>query len=141
VDSSTALYAVGDKTVKPFTADFMLNGKPFSMELDTGATVSIISKAKFHQVFPNVNLQHSNVKLHAYSGESISILGQLEVDVIYGNQQAKLPLVVVSGNGPSLFGRDWMLKIQLNWTVLLVILHWIIYWITTVSCLNQDLVS
>ena len=34
VDSSTALYAVGDRTVKPFTVDVLLNGKPFSMELD-----------------------------------------------------------------------------------------------------------
>ena len=105
---------MGDKTVKPFTVDVLLNGKPFSMELDTGATVSIISNATFQQVFPNVDLQPSSVKLHAYSGESISVLGQLKVNVTYGNQQAKLPLVVVSGNGPSLFGHDWMLKIQLN---------------------------
>ena len=110
VDSFTALYVVGDKTVKPFTVDVLLNGKPFSMELDTGATVSIISNATFQQVFPNVDLQPSSVKLHAYPGESISVLGQLKVNVTYGNQQAKLPLVVVSGNGPSLFGRDWMLK-------------------------------
>ena len=41
--------------------------------------------------------------------------GELEVQVNYGSQSHKLPLLVVAGKGPSLFGRDWLQHIQLNW--------------------------
>jgi len=39
----------------------------------------------------------------------------MEVEIHYGYQIAKLPLVVVSGEDPSLLGCDWMMKIKLNW--------------------------
>lgn len=39
---SLGLYAV-DKSVKPFTVDLKLNGKPLCIKLDTGATVSLHS--------------------------------------------------------------------------------------------------
>jgi len=60
---------------KPFAVDVMLNGKPLTMELDTGATVSIISNETCWQLLPNVNLQPCNVKLHSYSGVAIIVLG------------------------------------------------------------------
>ena len=33
----------------------------------------------------------------------------------YADQEASGTLPVVSGNGPSLMGRDWLQKIHLNW--------------------------
>ena len=42
-------------------------------------------------------------------------MGQTEVEVCYEEQQVKLPLLLVKGEGPSLFGRDWLTKISLNW--------------------------
>jgi len=72
------------------------------MELDTGATVS---QSTFKRLFPGTELQQSSTKLHSYSGESISVLGQLQVDVSYDDQCVALPLLVVSGKGPNLFGR------------------------------------
>ena len=112
---SLGLYAVNDKSVKSFTVDLKLNGKLLCMELDTGATVSLVSEKTFHQLFPSTTLQPSSIQLHSYLGESITVVGQVEVEVNYGTQTVKLPLIVVSGDGPSLFGRDWMTKIQLNW--------------------------
>ena len=38
-----------------------------------------------------------------------------QVEVCYEEQRAKLPLLVVEGEGPSLFGRDWLTKIRLDW--------------------------
>ena len=37
------------------------------------------------------------------------------MEVKYGEQTVKLPLVVVHGEGKSLFGRDWMTEIKLDW--------------------------
>ena len=112
---SVGLYAISEKSVKPFIVDLKLDGKPFSMELDTGATVSLVSAKTFHQLFPGTELQPTTTQLHSYAGESIPVKGQVEVEVKYGQQSAMLPLVVVNGEGPSLFGRDWMMKIQLDW--------------------------
>ena len=112
---SLGLYAVNNKSVKPFTVDLKLNGKPLCIELDTGGTVSLVSDKTFCQLFPSTALQPTSTKLHSYSGETIKVMGQVEVEVNYGAQTVKLPLIVISGDGPSLFGRDWMTKIQLNW--------------------------
>ena len=37
------------------------------------------------------------------------------MEVCYKQQKLTLPLVVVEGNGPCLFGRQWLEKLRLNW--------------------------
>ena len=39
----------------------------------------------------------------------------------YGDQIAKLALVVVAGEGPSLFGRNWLKYLRLNWSEIVAI--------------------
>ena len=53
--------------------------------------------------------------MRSYSGESIEVLGETDVTVSYEQQQAQLPLIVVRGTGPSLFGRNWLANIRVNW--------------------------
>ena len=38
----------------------------------------------------------------------MEVVGQLRVRVKYGSQEEKLVLVIIGGNGPSLFGRNWL---------------------------------
>ena len=54
-------------------------------------------------------------KLKTYSGETLPILGTLNVQVSHNKQKAGLALVVVTGSGPSLLGRDWLKKLKLDW--------------------------
>ena len=42
------------------------------------------------------------------------MLGQIRVHVRH-NDQADLPLLIVKGDGPSLFSRNWLKRIRLNW--------------------------
>ena len=53
--------------------------------------------------------------LTTYTGEKLSILGKLIIDVKHCKQHKQLPLYVVKGNGPSLLGRNWLTEINLNW--------------------------
>ena len=46
----------------------------------------------------------------------MQIMGQLNVHVQSNGQTAALVLVVVAGDGPSLFGRNWLKYIRLNWS-------------------------
>ena len=79
------------------------------MEVDTGATYEQL----WQENRPKLN------KLRTYSGEMLKVLGSITVDVNYEAQKEQLPLLVVAGNGPSLFGKNWLLKIRLDWTELL----------------------
>ncbi|KAL1479093.1 hypothetical protein MTO96_052149 [Rhipicephalus appendiculatus] len=47
----------GQPTVPPFLCTLEMFGKPFPMELDTGASVSVMPMDKFQRVFPEVSLE------------------------------------------------------------------------------------
>ena len=78
------------------------------MELDTGAAVLLVSYKTYEKLLSNKPLEKSTTQLTTYSGESIKVQGVVNVDVTCEGQQATLPFVVVEGNGPDLFGRNWL---------------------------------
>ena len=91
------------------------------MELDTGATLSLISEKTYKETFPAEtapSLQASNAQLKTYTGEVIKVLGAIEVEVTHNEQKKQLNLLVVAGEGPSLLGRDWLSHICLDWSTL-----------------------
>ena len=53
--------------------------------------------------------------MHTYSNELLQDLGQFEVKAQYNRQTLQLPLIVVEGKGPTLFGQDWLSQIRLDW--------------------------
>ena len=88
-----------------------MEGKPVKMELDTGAPVLLMSWSKFNSIFPGHGLEPCdllNVPMQTYLGEPIRVKGQAQVEVCYEQQQVKLPLVVVEGDDPSIFGCQWL---------------------------------
>ncbi|XP_016520874.1 uncharacterized protein K02A2.6-like [Poecilia formosa] len=85
------------------------------MEIDTGAAKSVISYPTYLKKFSHLPLQPAKVKLKAYNGGCISVLGQFVAKVEYEDQVTDLPLLVVRGHGASLCGRNWLTKLQLNW--------------------------
>lgn len=78
------------------------------MEIDTGATVSIISNETRKKLFPEAILAKSSLLLKTYTDEAMPVAGEMNVVVKYGLQTENLTLTVVEGSGPSLFGRDWL---------------------------------
>ncbi|XP_011408756.1 PREDICTED: uncharacterized protein K02A2.6-like, partial [Amphimedon queenslandica] len=102
--------------VDPIQVNVTINGKELVMELDTGASVSIISEKTFDDVLrETITLQPSKVSLTSYSGHELKVIGQAEVMITYQSLVVTVPLVVVRGKGPSLFGRNWLQKIKLDW--------------------------
>ena len=92
-----------------------LNGKTLNMVLDTGACVSVISLKLYRDLFDNIPLRKSTIKLRAFNGQPLKVEGAIDVVVEYDNQRAKLPLYVLKVAGPALFGRNWLRHIKLNW--------------------------
>ncbi len=101
---------------KPLAVEVKLDGKPLSMEWNTGASVSLISEVTYKSLFKDKPIRKSKTKLRTYSRELLKVTGEVTVLVSYGTHQEELLLVVVEGDGPSLFGRNWLHRIQLSWT-------------------------
>ena len=101
----------------PITVPVLLedNATPVDFQIDTGSGVSIMNKSQFLQFCGEKALQPAHIKLTAYSGDRIEVLGKTDVNVQIGNQSATLPLIVVDGNGVPLLGRQWLFAIQLPW--------------------------
>ena len=74
-----------------------------------------MSAATFKRLFGDRQLKSSRLRLRTYSGELLKVLGEVDVSVSYGDQQKTVPLVIVEGNGASLFGRNWLEHFRLRW--------------------------
>ena len=110
-----SLFTVQSK-LQPLTFQVKVNKVDLHMELDTGASLSVISEQTYNSFFSNEQLQPTDVTLRTHSGEELNILGSLTVEVEHNSQVSVLPLLVIKGRGPSLFGRNWLERIKVNWT-------------------------
>ena len=102
----------------PIKVPVGVDGCMITMEVDTGASLSLMAQATFSELWPGRSLDKSEVKLQGYSQEPIKVVGSTAVKVTYEGQTAQLPLIVVEGNGPTLLGRNWLQggqKVQLDW--------------------------
>ena len=100
---------------QPYVVRILLNGISSAMEIDTGASLSLISEEMYKSKFPSVPLQPSSTLLRTYTQEQIHVLGEIYVFAQYRNQSANLKLQVVKGAGPMLLGRDWLAFLKLQW--------------------------
>ena len=100
----------------PIVHEIVVDGKPLSMEVDTGAGLSIISHDTFVKHWHNKTLRPSRDRLRTYTGEVIQVEGIADVGVQDRNRVIHtLPLVVVPGTEPSLLGRNWLTKVHVDW--------------------------
>ena len=91
---------LGERKERPLMVEVTVDKKTVSMEIDTGASVSILSESTFRHVWSRraaPGLRHPRIKLRTYTGERIQLLGELDVAVKYNGQVAKLPILVVKG--------------------------------------------
>ncbi|XP_072145374.1 uncharacterized protein [Dermacentor andersoni] len=84
------------------------------MELDTGATVSVISRQQFKKLRPPSKLEPTAVRLKTYT-EVVQPCGVFNVAVRYKDQVGDLPLCVVDYGAPALLGREWLETFRLDW--------------------------
>ena len=107
------VYAINHK---PLMVSLEVENRAVQMELDIGAAVSLVSHKTYKKLqLSNKPLEKSTMQLTTYSSESIKVQEVVNVDVNCEGQQATVPLYVVEGNGPDLFGRNWLEVFKLNW--------------------------
>ena len=100
---------------KEFIVPVTINGKTVDMELDTGASVTIIPKSMWTDVLASKPVERTDIKLRSYSGHEISVIGEARVQVANRDQKAVLPVVITGNDGPVLMGRNWLSVLKLDW--------------------------
>ena len=109
------------KRQNPYKVTVLINGVNVSMEIDTGASTSVINEKTFHTLSQSgkvLKLNSVSTVLRTYTGEVIPIVGECEVEVEYNGFKGNLVAVVISGEGPCLLGRNWLQHISLDWSAI-----------------------
>ena len=103
------LFKLQEPTSHPISIQVRINNEELLMEVDTGAAVSIISDSTRRKLFPLLKLHKSQLILKTYTNEQM----QCPSTVRRTNHTVSI------GRGgwqwPSLFGRNWLKYIQLDW--------------------------
>jgi len=97
-----------------FTCTVEMEGTKVDMEIDTGASCSVISQKVYDSLESRPPLLRSLRTIKTFTGETVPLVGEADIIVRYGGQQ-KLLRVVVTKSGPSLLGRNWLEQLKLNW--------------------------
>ena len=100
---------------KPMCIYIIVEGQIVRMELDTGVAVSLIPLNTYQQKFSHIPMKKTKARLRTYTGEQISLKGELQVRVKKEGKEWTLPLLVVEGQGPPLIGQNWLESIPLDW--------------------------
>ena len=101
------LFMLTQQKVSPIMVQISLNQVEIPMELDTGASLSVISEMTYQKIWDGLGppLQPTDVRLKTYTGETLQVKGKINVHVQYEGQEEELSLLVVAGADPSLLGR------------------------------------
>ena len=102
---------------EPLTAQVSINDVNLEMEIDTGASLSILSEMKYRELLQKgvqLSLEPSQVSLKTYMGESLKVLSSIQGMVKYEGQVKELSLLVVPGKGPALLGHNWLSKLKVK---------------------------
>jgi len=68
---------------KEFIMPVIIDGKTMDMELDTGASATIIPKSIWTDVLAVKPVEHTDARLHSYLGHTILVIGEAKVQVAY----------------------------------------------------------
>jgi len=88
-DLSYTLFSMGSQAGTPIQINLTVNQKLLTMELDMGASYSLISEQMYKATWPERDapvLQQSSVKLHTYTGKQVEVVGSITVTVCYNTQ-------------------------------------------------------
>ena len=104
---------------KPCLVNVTIEGVKLQMEVDCGASVSVMCKKQYFSRFPNV-LKKSSDKLVVVNVTELQLLGEIDVIMEYKDEIVKLNLLVIDciKDFYPLFGRSWLDVFVPNWRMI-----------------------
>ena len=74
-DSDLPIHKLSIRGTHPIKVKLQIQGKPLSMEVDTGAAVSVVSEDTYKELFFDLPLKRASVCLKTFTGEQIPTTG------------------------------------------------------------------
>ena len=100
----------------PLVVEAKINGTDVKMEVDTGASESIINTGTYNTIKrKSDSLTYTNSKLRTYLGDRMKAEGMIEASFMHENQCLVVPFIVANTKGPNLLGTDVLRLLRLNW--------------------------
>ena len=111
------MFLLRKERYNPILVTLSVDNSPLEMEVDTGASLTVISEVTYRATYGEQAIQprKSKVKLKMYTGNEKPLLGMEEVNVQHNGQSKQLPLIITRGEGPSLLGRKWLGEWRIDW--------------------------
>ena len=81
-----SLFNFGSQSPLPYKVQLSVAGQPLEMQVDTGASLSVISKELYNSLFSAgqaPQLVESGIVLRTYTGEEVKPKGSCSVNVCY----------------------------------------------------------
>lgn len=105
-----------NKINNPCLVNTLIEGKSLTMEVDCGASVSVIGKNQYFRTFGKP-LSKSSKQLIVVNGNRLSIKGEANVSVKFREKLANLQLLVIDCENEfiPLLGRTWLDVFFSNW--------------------------
>ena len=109
------IFDLNNVSTQDIKVPLKIEGLPTEMQLDTGCAFTLAPKSFYDKFCSHIPLKPTEVVLSTYTGEKINPLGEVKVDVEYGNSIYPLPLLILNTGTTPLFGRNWLSKVNLDW--------------------------
>nr|CAD7456038.1 unnamed protein product [Timema tahoe] len=97
-------------TMPAIKLSLRIDGMFHTMEVDTGAALTLISEETYKVLWPHQpKLESLDLDLRTWAADTpLRLLGSKLVEVQFKERRATLTLAVATGHGPSLLGRPWL---------------------------------
>lgn len=102
-----------DDTEK-FFAKIEIEGSPCTLEVDSGATRTLVPVSLFRKLCPRHKLQPTNKIFRACNQATFKPLGFTTVTVKYNETESREVLFVVPDEFPALLGRPWIRRLNIH---------------------------
>ena len=115
IHDSLGFFTIREHDAQAAIVTMTVEGKELVLEVDTGASVTVIPNKLFKEKLGHLKLKPSSTSLKTYTGTVLPLCGEIEVRVEYQGQSAKLPLIVAEVDGkPAILGHNWLSVVKLN---------------------------
>lgn len=106
---------IKEEKPSPWITTLSVEGINVQFEIDCGSDVTLIPVSLSKNLLPLLKIEPCNLKLKAYGGNTISVLGKARVRVKTKEKIFLAPLIVVKEGYKALIGRDWLNAMKINW--------------------------
>nr|CAD7448728.1 unnamed protein product [Timema bartmani] len=103
-------------TMPAIKLSLRIDGMFHTMEVDTGAALTLISEETYKVLWPHQpKLESLDLDLRTWAADTpLRLLGSKLVEVQFKERRATLTLAVATGHGPSLLRRPWLVPLGLT---------------------------